>query len=68
MTDSERAELNHLRLVAAAAEKMRAAQVHYFRHRDNLGDCKQLERRLDDLLADDPQARQPGLFDAVKEE
>jgi hypothetical protein len=45
--------------------KMRAAQAHYFRHRDNLPACKQLEREVDDELSG---KREPGLFDNHQEE
>lgn len=32
-------------------EKMRAAQRHFFTHRDNLRECKALERRVDEAIA-----------------
>jgi hypothetical protein len=50
----------------ALVEKCRAAQKRYFRDRDNLQECKGLERLVDQMLA----ARHAGptLFDDAPEE
>ncbi len=37
--------------LAELVRKTRAAQVRYFKERDNLGECKSLERTLDEAVA-----------------
>lgn len=43
-------------------EKMRVAQRRYFAQKDNLEDCKALERQVDRAIA--RRREPPGLFDA----
>jgi hypothetical protein len=45
----------------ALVRRMRAAQRRYFARRDNLDECKQLERAVDEEARE-----QPGLFDVPK--
>lgn len=45
-------ENERLGRIVGAARECRAAQVVYFKDRSNLGECKQLERRLDKLIGD----------------
>lgn len=52
MTDDER---------FALVEKMRASQKRFFRARDNLSECKDLEAAVDRMLAQ--RSAGPGLFD-----
>lgn len=51
--------------LAALVEKMRAAQRRYFRHKDNLSDCKALERDVDAAI--ERIAAGPDLFDVGRQ-
>jgi hypothetical protein len=48
--------------------EMMDAQKRYFAVKDNLAECKRLERRVRDELAGRPAGEGPGLFDASEGE
>jgi len=43
--------MKNARDIISVGKRMRDAQDHYFRHRNNLSQCKAIEKEFDDLLA-----------------
>lgn len=53
---------DHVAEFITLVRKMRTAQKHYFTARDNLGECKKIERQVDAWLASEKWGKYP-LFD-----